>query len=133
MEYSPSLDPTIFQQKNLPKLEAWFDGSQPELSLITPGLYLGTQRAAGYLFPFERGDKQKMSEALERLRSLKITHIVCACGEGEEWRVFEKEGIKYICLKLQDGDGIEETSELFGSFLDKSVPFLDEVLIECFN
>ena len=131
-QYKPSGDPAAYRRLHQQELNAFFEKEEMDQinTIIDNKLYLGTQQAAGYLMPYERSNKNLRIAALENLRQRKITHIVCVCGEGEEWQPYQNDGIKYLNCKLNDGDEamIKESTEAFGRTLNLAIPFIDEAI-----
>jgi len=130
-----SQDPNVYVQSNISDVEnaveAIFHGQFPHMHKIIDGLYLGDKHAAGVLFPYEKREKPEMlEEAYRSLLEHGITHIVCVCGEGEDWRPFAARGMRYIDVLLNDGDdaAILETTEKFGETLQRAVPFIQEAI-----
>ncbi len=76
---------------------------------ITPGLYLGNQRAAGILFPYEERTAAiavpLRANTLAALRAAGIRNIVC-CSSADS-RAFVDDGIAYECSLLSDGGPAE--------------------------
>lgn len=101
------------------------DPEYPEMHRVAPGLYLGSQRAAGVLFPFEERDPVAApvlrAAALSKLRAHGITSIVC-CSAADA-RVFAAEGLSYECALLSDGSeaDIDASTPAFAELLDRAV------------
>jgi hypothetical protein len=74
-----------------------------DMHKIEPGLFVGSQRAAGIFFKFEDSPDLR-AQALAALRTHRIALIVCCCGEGVSWFAFPPEQMKYECSLLTDGD-----------------------------
>lgn len=130
--YQSSKNPEIYVRLHQKELDRFFEKEEMDQinTIIEDNLYLGTQQAAGYLFSYQRSDESLRAAALEKLRKYKITHIVCVCGEGEEWQPYRNDGIKYLNCKLNDGDEamIEESQYTFGHILNLAVSFIDEAI-----
>lgn len=131
-EYKPSKNPEMYVRLHQRELERFFEKDEMDQmnAIIDNRLYLGTQQAAGYLMPYQRSDQSLRTQALENLYKYNITHIVCVCGEGEEWQLYQNEGIKYLNCKLNDGNEamIEESYPDFERILKLSIPFIDEAI-----
>jgi hypothetical protein len=129
-QYKQSGNPETYVRLHQREYESFFEKEEMDQmnAIIENNLYLGTQQAAGYLMPYQRSDVNLRAAALEKLRMCKITHIVCVCGEGEEWQPYRNDGIKYLNCKLNDGDEamIEESCDEFMHMLNLVVPFIDE-------
>ncbi len=84
---------------------------------------------AGIFFGYEDTSEMRQ-EALTKLRALGITHIVCVSHEGDSSQVFARDGIKYLCKKINDGDetALQESQADFDSILHAAVPFIDEAI-----
>ena len=89
--------------------EALASDAFPDMHCIMPGLYLGNQRAAGVLFPFEERDIATSSAirgaALKSLEKAGIRNIIC-CSSVDD-KVFDTDGIVYECSLLADGSSAE--------------------------
>lgn len=131
-QYKHSENPEIYLRSHQSELESFFAKEEMDQinAIIDNQLYLGTQQAAGYLMPYQRSDENLRVAALENLRRCKITHIVCVCGEGEEWQPYRNHGIKYLNCKLNDGDEtmIEQSYPVFEHILKLAVPFINEAI-----
>jgi hypothetical protein len=120
-------------------------GEYPSLVEVSTGLYVGGSHAAGLLNAHETHissppSSPSSSDSLKRLRERSITVIVCCCGDGEEWRLYEQsEGIHYVCADLpEDDNGVTESGHLLGSLIQRAVPLLrdawrngESVLVHC--
>lgn len=97
----------------------------PEMHCVVPGLYLGSQRAAGILFPYEERDPAVSSvlrsRALQTLRSAGIANVVCCSAAGA--RVFAGDGIAYECGLLNDGGSqdILDSTPAFAELLGRAI------------
>ena len=97
----------------------------PEMHCVVPGLYLGSQRAAGILFPFEERDpavsSALRSRALQTLRSAGISNVVCC--SATDARVFAADGIAYECALLNDGgpQDILDSTPAFAELLGRAI------------
>ena len=71
---------------------------------VLPWLWVGDERAAGVLPPFELRAGATPAAAFAALRREGIAAIICASGEGAAHRPFEgEEGISYAQALLSDG------------------------------
>ena len=102
-------------------------GDVAPMNAVAPGFWLGSQRAAGVAFPYERGAAADAlrAEALAALRAAGITHIVCCCGEGPGWRVFDGQ-LAYLNASLDDGDAaaVEAGAPAFSALLARALPWV---------
>lgn len=108
---------------------ASLEGETEDMHCVAPGLYLGNQRAAGILFPFEERDQKLAAilrmETLARLRSAGIRNIVC-CSDSDA-RIFKDEGISYECALLSDGSpaDIIDSTPRFAELLSRAVRLVE--------
>jgi len=70
---------------------------------VLPWLWIGDERAAGVLPPFELRAGATPAAALAALRREGVAAVVCASGDGAAHRPFEGEGISYAQALLSDG------------------------------
>ncbi len=70
---------------------------------VLPWLWIGDERAAGVLPPFELRAGATPAAALAALRAAGVAAVVCASGDGASHRPFEGEGIFYAQALLSDG------------------------------
>ena len=105
--------------------EAALSGDIQDMDLIAPGLYLGSQRSAGVLFPFEERDVAAASilrkSMLSALGAKGIRNIVCC--SATDARIFSADGIAYECALLSDGsvDDILASTPAFSDLLDRAI------------
>lgn len=92
---------------------------------VAPSLWVGAQGAAGILMPFENTPAAR-SKALDQLRALKISLIICCSDEKGDGAIFLNEGIRYVCAKLDDGDGEGKaaSSPRFCEMLQEAIPLV---------
>jgi hypothetical protein len=110
--YIPSQNPAIFlaASESQSRTQAALSDIDnfPPMHEIVPNVWLGTQRAAGIIMPFEARDPhlgpRLKADYLTRLRSHNITTIIC-CSENDPTRArpYVNEGITYHHKELMDG------------------------------
>eukprot|EP01036_Dinobryon_divergens_P029775 gene29775-38920_t len=114
-------------------------GEYPLSHEVAPRLWVGAQGAAGILMPFENTSAAR-SHALDQLRALRISLIICCSDEEGEGAIFLNEGIQYVCAKLDDGNGEGKaaSSQRFCDMLQKAIPLVqatqtqgNSVLVHC--
>lgn len=91
---------------------------------VLPWLWIGDERAAGVLPPFELRAGATPAHALAALRGAGVTAVVCASGDGASHRPFEGEGISYAQALLSDGSPASKRASeaALGRLLRAAVP-----------
>lgn len=129
MELPPQYSSHIDAHRQARAFDEIAEGTYPDMHEVVPNAWLGNQRAAGLLFPYE-DTAEARAQRLAALRARDVELIVCCCGEGKPWRVFEADGMQYVDAFLKDGseEDVRASFSLLGSLVERATPLVRGVL-----